>query len=86
MARATVAQDHSLLNVDRIDVPRFARILRQRLEARHKTGTAVRRLLDKMDDAEVVEAYVSHGRAHARRHAAEDEARRRHRTQVTVLK
>ena len=46
----------------RIDPVRLARILRQRLETRHPRGSAVRRLLDVMTDAEIVAAYTAHHR------------------------
>ena len=68
----------------RIDVSRFARILRQRLETRHPAGSAVRRLLDTMSDEEVVASYSKHARVQTRQHAVEDEAQRRHRTRFTV--
>jgi len=68
----------------RIDVNRFARILRQRLKARHPAGSAVRRLLDAMSDEEVVTSYSNHARVQTRQHAVADEAQRRHRTRFTV--
>jgi hypothetical protein len=49
----------------RIVTARFARILHQRLEARHAQGTAVRRLLNKMTDEQVVAAYSNHSRIQA---------------------
>lgn len=61
----------------RIDTARFARILRQRLEARHARGSAVRRLLDALTDEQVA-AYSDHSRIQARQRAAKDEAQRRH--------
>jgi hypothetical protein len=57
----------------RIDTARFARILRQRLEARHARDSAVRRLLDAMTDEQVVAAYSDHSRIQARQRAAKGE-------------
>lgn len=68
----------------RIDVATFARILRQRLEARHAAGTAVRRLLDRMTDEEIVKAYGDHHRIQARERAVNDETQRRHRGATDV--
>lgn len=63
----------------RIDAAKFARILRQQLQARHPQGSAVRRLLDSMTDEEIITAYTDHPRIQARERAPKDEAQRRHR-------
>ncbi len=42
--------------------PHFGRVLRERLEARHAKGTAIRRILDTLDDEQLVLRYLTHKR------------------------
>jgi hypothetical protein len=53
--------------------PHFARVLRQRLESRHPHG-AVRETLSRMNDQELITAYLSNerlGREHTAKRRAE---------------
>jgi len=40
----------------------FAKLLRQRLEARHNSSTYIRTVLSRLTDAELIDAYLRHER------------------------
>jgi hypothetical protein len=40
----------------------FAKLLRQRLEARHNSSTYIRTVLSRFTDAELIDAYLQHER------------------------
>lgn len=44
------------------DNKHFAKLLRQRLEARHNSSTYIRTVLSRLTDAELIDAYLRHER------------------------